>query len=335
MARQITHYGDAINLPSIERNWPIGRRVPDLIGDIATLLINEPSESVGIFAMKGTRFDDYWVEDGGDLSEQFGFFVTLPDGSKVGQWFHKGVVEGSEPVVGVSSEGDLVVLAPNLKAFMRDWAKGTAWLELGLAHYDDSREVKAKWKAVAAKMMACIETAPDHLLSEPIGNLEGFMEAYSKAAIQKAATHPFHQEIVRLMARHIPTGDDKLACYNLQIKIAGPRIELLPDATPEYYPKRAPIPAEAPQILPLILKLRDERASGAHLGRGLWNSASLKLYQGDIFGLANPLALLLADWECEAGFETGGRMTKAELTADLTRFPRDPRWMMPWMDELV
>jgi hypothetical protein len=83
------------------------------------------------------------------------------------------------------------------------------------------------------------------------------------------------------------------------------------------------------------LKPREECASGVHEGRGLWNSASLRIYLDDIFNLPDPIAQLLASWEFEPGFQNGGRMTKAEVDADLARFPRHEPWMMPWMKELV
>ena len=41
-----------------------------------------------------------------------------------------------------------------------------------------------------------------------------------------------------------------------------------------------------------------------------------------------------AAWDEEPKFTTGGRVTKAELNADLEQFPRSARWMEPWMNGL-
>jgi hypothetical protein len=305
-----------------------------LVRDIATLLMPVEQGTVGHFGMKGMRFDDYWIENGADLCEEFGFFLALPEGSKIGIWFHEGAVAGAEPVVGIGSEGDLEILASNLKTFVQMWAKGSAWLDLGLME-EDTPEARTRWARVGAKMKALADAAPEPLASTPIANLPQFMENYGKASIQAMATHPLHREIRSVMAAHVPSGEDKLASYYLQINIAGDRVELLPNATPEYYPKRAPVPAEASELIPLILKLREERASGRHQGRGLWFSAALEINQGEIYGLSEPLVILKASWEFEPGFESGGRITKAELAADLARFPRDPRYREPWMDDLV
>jgi hypothetical protein len=329
-----TPYADSIDIASLERNWPLGRALPSLVGDIARLLMPIEHGIVGYFEMKGARFDDYWIENGADLCEQFGFFLLLPDGSKIGMWFHDGAVTGAEPIVGIGSEGELEILAPNLQAFVQAWAKGNAWLDLGLSDAEDTPEARTRWAEVGAKMQALADAAPDPPLSPAIASLPHFMEDYGKASIKAMAAHPLHREILRVMAAHVPSGEDKLEHY-LQINIAGDRVELLPNATPEYYPKRAPVPAESSDLIPLILKLRDERASGIHAGRGLWLSATLQIYQGDIYGLPEPLVILKGSWEFEPGFESGGRMTKAELAADLARFPRDPRNRETWMDELV
>jgi hypothetical protein len=334
MTQATSTYGDSINLASLERNWPLGRDLPPLIRDVATLLMPIEHGTVGWFEMKGVRFDDYWIENGADLSEQFGFFLILPDGSKVGQWFHDGAVAGAEPVVGIGSEGELEVLAPNLKAFVLRWAEGDVWYDLGLADEDDTPDARIRWAEVGAKMRALADVMPEPPVGAPIADLPNFFADYGTAAIKAMAEHPIHQEIVRVMAAHVPTGEDVLDEYYLQIKIAGDRIELLPNATPETYPKRAPVPAEAPQLIPLILKLREERASGPHAGRGLWHNASLQIHKGELYDLPNPVVLLKGDWEFEPGFETGGRVTKAQLAEDLARFPRDARYREPWMDEL-
>jgi hypothetical protein len=328
-------YADRIDIASLERNWPLGRDVPQLVRAIAAVLMPVKQGTVGHFEMKGVRFDDYWIEGGGDLCEQFGFFLLLPDGSKIGQWFHDGAVAGAEPIIGIGSEGDLAILAPNLKAFVQAWAKGNVWLDLGLDGEEDTRDSRARWAAVGAKIYALADATPEPPAGAPIADLPHFIENYGKASIKAMAAHPLNREILRVMAAHVPKGDDRLASYNLQINIAGDRIELLPNATPDYYPKRAPVPVEARDLIPLILKLREERARGAHSGRGLWFSATLQIDQGDIYGLPEPLVSLKASWEFVPSFESGGRITKAELAADLARFPRDPRYREPWMEGLV
>jgi hypothetical protein len=68
-------------------------------------------------------------------------------------------VPNAEPVVAIGSEGDLVVLAPNLKSFLRIWANGQgpeniSWDNYELALNDEERtpDRLAQWQAIATKM---------------------------------------------------------------------------------------------------------------------------------------------------------------------------------------
>jgi hypothetical protein len=326
-------YKDGMDIPSLRRNWPDGHDLPQVIADIAMLLASEVRGSVGYLEMIGSRFDDYWIEGGADLCEQFGMFLHCPDGTRIAQWFHEGVVPNAEPVVAIGSEGDLVVLAPNLKSFLRIWANGQGpenipWDNYELALNDEERtpDRLAQWQTIATKMHRLIDAAPDHPAGAPVADLVGFIESYGAASRQAMAKNPLHQKIARLMDAHIPRGKEIYEYYNVQINIAGDRIEFLPNAMPPDYKERASLP-EKEALSPLIFQARAERAQGVFADRGLWNKASLRISP-------DGLVMIPADWEFEPKFETGGRMTRAELELDLARFPRSDRWRMPWMDEL-
>jgi hypothetical protein len=326
-------YADSIDIASIERNWPLGRDLPPLVRDIAALLMPVEHGTVGHFGMKGMRFDDYWIENGADLCEEFGFFLALPDGSKIGIWFHEGAVAGAEPVVGIGSEGDLEILAPNLKAFVQMWATGNVWLDLGLMEEEDTPEARARWAEVGEKMQALADTAPEPPAGVSVPRMPKFMEQWSKAALEKIAADPTMQAILALLKTHIPRrpeGSDPLTDYifpeSYQIRIAGTRVEIQTAALPPDYKSFAPLP-EHDALIPLLLEAREARA-GDTPGRGLWHDAVLQLFE-------EGYVLLKASWEFEPQFREGGRITKAELAVDLARFPRDPRYMEAWMDELV
>jgi hypothetical protein len=125
---------------------------------------------------------------------------------------------------------------------------------------------------------------------------------------------------------HIPRGKQPWERANFDIRVAGPRIEILSSFLPPDYATRGQ-PAQRDALVPLILRAREARATGRHAIRGLWHRARLTLSPDGV-------AQLAGDWESEPGFEAGGRVTKAELDADLARFPRSPRWREPWMDDL-
>jgi hypothetical protein len=325
-------YGDVIDLAGIERNWPDGRQVPKLMAPW-------PNGSFGYARFSSTRFDDYWIELGGELNEQFGIFMKLPEGTNIAVWFHDGAVRDAEPVIELGSEGELHVLAPNLKSFFAMWADGTlakssvAFHELIETDAETTPEEKAQRPIFAAQMRALVAQAPGHAPGVPAPNLTNFMEHWGTTARAKIAADPLMQSISKLLDADIPirpVGSDPATTYVFpafyQVRIAGARVDIQTAALPPDYTTFAPLP-EKDALIPLLLQVREARAR-ANPGRGLWHSAVLELYE-------DRTAVLKASWEFEPEFREGGRMTKAEFEADLARFPKSPRWREPWMDELA
>lgn len=324
-------YKAVIDLASIERCWPVGHEVPKLIIDMANLIATWEIPSVGFANFKGSRFDDFWCELGGDLSEQFGTFISLPDGTHISVWFHEGAVKGAEPVIELGGEGELNVLAPNLKSFMTKWAQGNVQRELDTEE-DATPDYVALRKISSEKMLALIAAYPDHPPSAPVPHLPHVLVAWQELANAKIASDPTMQAILKLLEKHVPKfpeGADPETTYvfprSYSIRIAGPRVEIPAPAIPPEYKTREEFP-ERDALIALIRKAREERAREVP-GRGLWHDAMLEIH-------SDRRLFLKASWEFEPGFEEGGRMTRAELDADLKRFPRDARWMQPWMDEL-
>jgi hypothetical protein len=331
-------YADVIDLAGIERNWPEGRVVPQLITDVATLIAPWPNGSFGYPRFKSTRFDDYWIELGGDLNDQFGIFIGLPEGTNIALWFHDGAVAGAEPVIELGSEGELNVVAPNVKTFFAHWANGTlpkssvAYKEL--INEDDltTPEERAQRQLYAAQLRALVAQAPDHPPGVPAQNISNFMEQWGAAARAKIAADLIMQAIVTLLAAHVPRrpqGSDPDTTYVApafyHVRIAGPRVELQSRALPPDYKTFEPLP-ERDALIPLILQAREERAR-ALPGRGLWHTATLELY-------SDRTMVLKASWEWAPEFREGGPVTKAEFEAELARFPKSPSWREAWMDEL-
>jgi hypothetical protein len=301
--------------------------MPQLIADIGTMLKGEIWGAVGHVTMPGSRFNDYWIEGGADLWPHFGMFAHLPDGTEIAVWFHDGAVPGAEPVVEIGSEGDLQVLAPNLKTFFRDWAKDSGHSDMTRNEADRTPEKVARWKKVAAKMMAIVDAAPDHPAGTAPLDIAGFITRFGEQSRASMRDNLVHRAIARVMDAHIPRGKEVWDYYNCQISIAGSRIEFLPNALPPDYAKRDAL-AEIDALTPLILQAREARAQGVHAVRGLWHSASLRIFSDGSVALP-------ADWDAKPDFETGPKVTRADIDADLKRFPRSPRWHMPWMYDLA
>lgn len=326
-------YSQSIDLASLERNWPEPHAVPQAILEFANLIRNWPFEALGIFSIQGQRLDDYYIELGADLSEQFGKFLHFSDGTHITLWFHDSVVPNAEPVIELGSEGDLNVLAPNLKSFLINWANGPFHEALELDEEEHTPERIARRKLYGQKLLEFAQALPDHPTGSSIPNLENLMENQSKFALKKFAADLTMQAITKLMDAHFHWGEI-FWTLEFQIRVAGPRIEILGPALAETdYKTRLVIP-ELEALIPLILKAREERAAPPFAARGLWHVAILTLHIFPPEFDQGGHAYIKAAWDEEPKFETGGRVTRAELNADLERFPRSARWMEPWMNEL-
>jgi hypothetical protein len=327
MAEDVQYYDSGIDIANLRRCWPDGHDLPQLIAEIGSMLQREIWGSVGHVTMPGSRFNDYWVEGGADLWPQFGMFAHLPDGTEIAVWYHDSAVRGAEPVVEIGSEGDLHVLAPNLKTFFHDWAKDSGHQGMTLDEDDRTPERIARWRGVAAKMHAIIDAAPEPAPGALAQDVAGFITKFGETSRAAMRDNPIHQAIAKVMDAHIPRGKKVWEYYNCQINVAGSRIEFLPNAVPPDYASREALP-EVEALTPLILQAREARAQGVHTVRGLWHCASLRIAPDGLVDLP-------ADWDAKPDFETGPKVTRADIDADLARYPRSPCWHMPWMDALV
>jgi hypothetical protein len=121
--RRVTKtYRDYVNLHELTRQWPDGRDLLPLLADLARYLGDQEQLSLGDFILRGDRMDDYWIENGVDCWPHFGFFMHLPDGSRVGQWFRDGESSDNIPIVYIGSEGEVRMEASNLEEFLAVWA---------------------------------------------------------------------------------------------------------------------------------------------------------------------------------------------------------------------
>jgi hypothetical protein len=317
-----TYGARAILLPGLKRCWPDTQPFPDAIEQLTRVLADKPWGSLGYFTMPGSRFNDYWIEGGGDLWPQFGMFMHYADATEVALWFHDGAAPGGEPVVEIGGEGDLIVRAPNLEAFLIDWAEGRG--NHGIARDPDS----AEWSEESARALLAFATAlPQPPVGLPPQSIDGFMGAFGAASLARFAADPLYQEIARVMDAHIPRDKGPGEPYNCQLFAAGDRLEVRTNFLPPDYTEAEPLP-ERDALIPLLIKAREARAQGIHAARGLWHCASLRISSD---GTVN----IPADWDEQPKFTTGGDVTAAEIRADLARYPRGAGWRPPWMTQLL
>ena len=216
-------YGGEIDLDGVRRTWPDGRDLPDIIDRFGSYLLDKPLESVGYLRMLARRVDDYWIERGADLSQDFGVFMQFSEGTALAVWFHLGAIDGAEPVVLLGSEGELKIVAPNLKAFVAKWASGRGPLELRR-----QRRERSLWlEDVALGLCEIVESTPDPAIGARVPNLQAFFDAHSERALAQDASDPTLLEMARVLAAYVPKASQPWARTLLRVAIAGDRIEIV------------------------------------------------------------------------------------------------------------
>ena len=216
----------------------------------------------------------------------------------------------------LGSEGELKIVAPNLKVFVAKWASGRGPLELRR-----QRRERSLWlEDVALGLCEIAESTPDPPIGARVPNLQAFFDAHSERALAQDAADPTLQEMARVLVAYVPQASQPWARTLLRVAIAGDRVEIVGRS-------RKPIP-ESEVLIPLIRRVREDRVAAPHLARGLWHSATIQL--SATHGIS-----VIADWEEEPTFATGGRVTRMQIEDELARFPRGDRWRPPWMDELT
>ena len=325
-------YCDYVNLDELTRQWPDGRDVPLLLSDLARYLKDRELRSLGDFTLRGDRIDDYWVESGVDCWPHFGFFMRLPDGSRLAQWFREGASPDQLPIVYIGSEGELRMEASSLEEFLAVWA---------LVQFDKTGNLAANGQRVSLPfdlLYAADCGAPDgragfsDFLRQRLGRdpqtiirrqppqepIKRFFEEWSETQLQSLATDVTLRSIAGILDAYIPRGKAPWDRVSLDIRVAGERCEIDAPEGP-----KTPI-AEERDIIPLVFAARAARAAGIHAVRGVWHSAAILL-------LPDGLCQIAANWEREPVFRDGTRPSADEIAADLIRYPRSARWMAPWM----
>lgn len=79
--------------------------------------------ALGYFEFAADKLDDYWIENGGQLADQFAIFLRLGNGSMIGFWRPEHFSDDDIlPVVLLGSEGEIEVLGESLEDFLYKWA---------------------------------------------------------------------------------------------------------------------------------------------------------------------------------------------------------------------
>lgn len=101
---------------------------------------------LGYFEFRADKLNDYWIENGSQLADQFALWLCLGDGSMIGFWRPEHFGDDDVlPVVLLGSEGEQAVLGESLEEFLYRWANVDELEEVyDLMPDEDDEEVEFK-----------------------------------------------------------------------------------------------------------------------------------------------------------------------------------------------
>jgi hypothetical protein len=285
---QPTYTSNSIALENLARFWPKGKQVPTVITNVAALIGPWPNGIIGYFYLSASRPNDYFIENGADLWNEFGMFAGFANGTEYALWYYDGCPAGAEPVVEFGDEGALTIVSPNIKSFFRSIASGAGIGQIADFEYDSTPETLATRKAYGARLMTLVETVPEPAtVKHP--DFEARILNFDKAAFARNAADPTLKAIAALMANYFPKNDDNPRGASFKLIGKNNTVEVETSLMEPDYTKRAPLP-EREALSPLIQKARVERETAQNDGRGPWVSGVLYLQFGGH-------AFISGDWE--------------------------------------
>jgi hypothetical protein len=275
----IPTYGETcIELKNFEHYWPKGQTVPNIIYEIAALISPWPRGLLSQFYILASRPNDYYLENGADLWNQFGMFMGFANGTEYALWYYSGCAAGAEPVVSFGDEGDLRILAPNLKAFFTEWASGRGVGSLETFDYDATPELLEKRKAAGAQILKLVEKMPTPLPSTNVPDFEKFIADFAENAKVRNDADPTLRAMRALLSRYQPKGTDNPRGKSWQLKVLDGKIEIETSLMEPDYTEREPLP-EREALIPLVAKARSEREAAQNDTRGPWSSGVLYMQE--------------------------------------------------------
>jgi hypothetical protein len=286
-----TYGSNGILLTNFECYWPKGQTVPNIIFELAELIRPWPWGVLSHVYITASRPNDYGYENGADLWDQFGMFMGFANGTEYALWYYDGCPAGAEPVVTFGDEGDLSILAPNLKAFLTAWGsgRGVGWLDN--FEYDASPDVIARRKSYGDKILALISKMAEPPSVAKVPDFEKFINDFADKAHAKNAADPTLKAISTLLAKYIPAKDSPYASRGktFTLTAVGDTVQIDTTLMEPDYKEMEPLP-EREALIPLVLKARKDREAAQNDGRGPW-------VKGVLYLLPDGHAMISGDWE--------------------------------------
>lgn len=302
------------------------------------------------------RFNDYWTEEGADLSERFAIILAIGDGGDIALWNRDGGPSSHWPVVLIGGEGEAAVLADSLAGFLACIAleqfdadagsqDGFSWsgFEIDVdEEVEDADEQRADAAAAQKARKALAgwlrgQTGQNDLAAlitqrVPRDALRRLFDAHQKAVRERQRASADWRALRELVEPDRPQGSRSSS--DLHIVCAGDFFRI---GDMSKHGRRFEPYARSAQIEPLIRALREERARRfpAH---GLWFRALLRIYAAETSsdeqqpGQIDLIAQYLDD---ASDMSWLPKPPAAAIRADLARWPRGEWWTPAWLKAIV
>jgi hypothetical protein len=275
MSEDIPTYGETcIDLKNFQKYWPKGKTVPKIIYDLAEMISPWPRGLLSQFYITASRPNDFAIENGADLWNEFGMFISFANGTEYALWYYKGCPSGAEPVVSFGDEGDFRILASNLKTFLTEWASGRGVGSLEPFEYEATDELLESRKTHGAQIMALVEQMPTPSTPTEVPDFATFIKHFKEHSHVSNAENATFNAIAELMKIYIPQSNDNSRGKSWKLNVVNGKIEIETSLMEPDYTQLEPLP-ERDVLTPLITKARLEREAAQNDARGPWTSGVL------------------------------------------------------------
>jgi hypothetical protein len=304
-----------VNIPSLQTNFPPVFPAPPLLLDFAGWLAQKERGSLGYFALQSERFDDYWIENGTDLHENFAFFIRDPTGGQIGFWLYDETALASPPVVMVGSEGELRILSGTLDEFLERLAAGkTQAPDLDSRDDEDGNAPTELTQWLASHVSG---TSVQNLRQPP--DLGQWMDAWGQQQREWIDKDALHLQIADKLRKYVKPNAEPWETAAFDVLLVGTQFKMWHRS---FGPQPMP-PIEVADLEPLFRSIREQRAH-RFPGRGLWFTSWVTV------GSHGGAKLSCNFMEQPTILDERPMVPNSDYELDFRDFPRSNHWMPEW-----
>jgi hypothetical protein len=324
-----------VNVASIREIMPTGVTMPPKLEKFLQWVSTQPNGSIGYMEFAGSRFTDYWIENGSILSPKFVLFAHLGDGTDIGYWLYDGRTIDNAPIVLIGSEGELDILANNLEEFLAGLINDSHSSRSELTAERD--EDDADWIDRRGELSAFLKTAFGFTVDKNIdyqkaaqGNqpalhpdFKKWMMDWGEAQEKIALADPARQAIAAATKARWSKLEKQWDSIDIDLFIADGKV------SQQIHRNTTKPIAELEKIAPHVLALRNAELK-ATPERGAFHFISLRIDQRGHVGL------MRQDHFKELGTDDVKIPEGAvpAIMADAKKYPRATYWTPRWMARL-